>query len=72
MEKWEHTALHIEGRRGRGDWEKLTITTEVTFTDDRALLSATQPEVREYRVRYYDDSAPTGEWSPVVNVTLSP
>jgi len=72
MEKWGHTGLYIEGRRGGGDWEKLGITTEVTFFDERPLLVPGQPEVREYRVRYFEDSSPTGEWSPVVMVTVSP
>lgn len=72
LEKWDHTALHIESRRGDGDWEKLGVTTEITFTDQRPLLDPARPEIREYRVRFFDDSAPTGEWSPVVRVTLSP
>ena len=72
MEKWDHTALHIESRRGGGDWEKLTVTSETTHRDPRPLLDPAQPEIREYRVRYYEDSAPTGEWSPVAKATLSP
>ena len=72
MEKWDHTALHIESRRSGGDWEKLTVTTEPTHRDTRPLLDPAQPEVREYRVRYYEGSAPTGEWSPVAKATLSP
>jgi hypothetical protein len=72
MEKWGHVLLHIEGRRGGGDWERLALTSQCTFTDARPLLSPTQPEIREYRVRYYENSGPTGEWSPVVRITLSP
>ena len=72
MEKWEHPGLHIEGRRAGGDWERLCMTTEGTFTDDRPLLDPARPEIREYRVRYFEDNAPTGEWSPVVTVTVSP
>ena len=64
--------LHIEGRRGGGDWEKLGLTEETRFLDDRPLLAPTQPEVREYRVRFYEGSALTGEWSPVATATVSP
>lgn len=72
MERWDHLALYIKGRRDGGDWEKLGITTEGTITDDRPLLDPARPEIREYRMRFYEGSAPTGDFSPVVTVTVSP
>lgn len=72
MEKWGHLLLYIESRRGGGGWERLTMTSETTVRDKRPLLVPAQPEIREYRVRYYEGSAPTGEWSPVARATLSP
>ncbi len=72
MEKWGRIALHIESRRGGGDWEKLGLTSRIRFTDARPLLDPARPEIREYRVRYYEGNGPTGEWSNVVKVTLSP
>jgi hypothetical protein len=36
------------------------------------LLVATQPEVREYRLRFWDKGTPNGDWCDVVKITVSP
>jgi hypothetical protein len=40
--------------------------------DERPLLVAGQPEVREYRMRFWDKGTPNGDWTDVVKVTVSP
>lgn len=72
LTKWGRKMLYIESRRGGGDWEKIGVTNLTRHEDNRPLLTPGQPEVREYRVRFYEDSAPTGEWSDVVTITVSP
>lgn len=70
--KYGHMGVYIESRRGGGAWEFLAIDTESPYEDDRALLTAGQPEVREYRMRFWDKGTPNGEWTDVVSVTVSP
>lgn len=70
-----HDGVYVETRRGGGDWERLGMAgffTGSTFQDLRPLLDPAQPEVREYRLRFWDDGQPTGEWSAVVRITVSP
>jgi hypothetical protein len=38
----------------------------------RPLLVAGQPEVRECRMRFWDQGTPNGDWTDVVKVTVSP
>ena len=71
--KQGHMGVYIEGRRGaNGAWEFLGIDTESPYLDERPLLVATQPEVREYRLRFWDKGTPNGDWSDVTSVTVSP
>jgi hypothetical protein len=69
--KYGHMGVHVEGRRGNG-WEFLAIETSSPYVDQRPLLVATQPEIREYRLRFWDKGTPNGEWTDVVKVTVSP
>lgn len=69
--KYTHEGVVIEGRRG-GAWEQVGVTTARTFTDERPLLVASQPEVREYRVRYWDKGIANGPWTDVQKVTVAP
>jgi len=64
--KYNHMGVYIEGRRGTGAWEFLAIDTE------SPLLVAGAPEVREYRMRFWDKGTPNGDWTDVVKVTVSP
>ena len=38
----------------------------------RDVLVAGTPEVREYRMRFWDNVTPNGDWTDVVKVTVSP
>jgi hypothetical protein len=70
--KYGHQGVYIESRRGAGAWEFLAIDTESPYTDERPLTTAGQPEVREYRMRYWDKGTPNGDWTDVQKVTVSP
>ena len=70
--KYGHEGVFIECRRGGGDWEFLSIDTESPYTDERPLLVPTAPEVREYRMSFWDKGAPNGEWTAATKLTVSP
>jgi hypothetical protein len=71
--KYGHMGVHIEGRRGdAGAWEMLGIDTESPYQDERPLLAAGQPEVREYRMRFWDKGTANGDWTDVASVTVAP
>jgi len=72
--KYGHMGVFIESRRGgpSASWEFLTIDTESPYEDSRPLLVAGQPEVREYRMRFWDKGTPNGDWTDVAKVTVSP
>jgi hypothetical protein len=61
----------VYSRRGTGDWELLHISAESPYLDERALLVAGQPEIREYKMRFWDAGSENGEWSDVASVTVS-
>ncbi len=68
--KYSHAAVWIESRRAGGEPEGLGIAVSTPWTDQRPLLVPGQPETREYRLRYWEDSAPTGEWTPWRMITV--
>ena len=70
--KYTHMGVYIESRRGGSAFEFLGIDTESPYQDERPLLTAGQPEVREYRMRFWDKGTPNGDWTDVVKVTVSP
>lgn len=70
--KYTHMGVFLESRRGSGIWEFLAIDTESPYIDDRPLAVAGQPEVREYRMRFWDKGTPNGDWTDVVKLTVSP
>ena len=65
-------AVAIYSRRGGGAWELLGIDAESPYLDERPLLVAGQPEVREYRMRGWDAGVEIGEWTAVQSVTVGP
>ncbi|MCG3146572.1 MAG: hypothetical protein PCFJNLEI_00003 [Verrucomicrobiae bacterium] len=67
-----HMGVYIECKRGTGDWEFLAIDTESPYLDDRPLAQPGVPEVREYRMRYWDKGFPNGDWSDVDSITVGP
>lgn len=68
--KWGHLGLWLECRRADGDWEHLTLCTLSPYRDDRPLLMPGQPEVREYRARFWDKGSANGDWSSVARITV--
>ena len=68
---YSHEGVVIDSRRG-GPWEQVGITTARTFCDERPLLDPTKPEVREYRMRYWDKGIANGEWTDIAKVTVAP
>jgi hypothetical protein len=67
-----HMGVYIESQRGTGAMEFLAIDTEVPYLDDRLLLVAGVPEVRKYRMRFWDKGNPTGDWSDTATLTVGP
>ena len=72
FKKFTRPGVVVWSRRGGGDWEMLGIDLESPYVDQRPLLVATQPEVREYRLQFYEDAGPTGEFTAVQSITVSP
>ena len=72
--KYGHQCVVIESRRGgpEAPWEEVGITTASPWFDRRPLLVAGQPEVREYRLRFWDKGAGHGDWTDVSRITVSP
>jgi hypothetical protein len=70
--KYTHQGVYIESKRGTGNWEFVAIDTEKPYTDDRPLSNPAQPEVREYRLRFWDKGTPNGPWSEVQKITVAP
>jgi len=68
--KHGHDGAFIESRRGGGDWEKLAISMTHLCEDKRPLLVPGQPELRDYRLRFWDDGKPNGDWTDVATVTV--
>jgi hypothetical protein len=62
--------VYIESRRqGESGWTFIGIDLYSPFIDARPPLQAGTPEVREYRLRFYDADAPIGQWSDTISVT---
>jgi len=70
--KHGHTGVYIESRVGNGSWEFLGTDTNSPYTDARPLQVAGQPEVRQYRMCFWDKSEPTNDWSDIATVTVGP
>lgn len=71
FKKYGHYAVSIYSKRGGTDWELLGIDSASPYEDDRPLLVAGQPEIREYRLRFWDAGSENGEWSSILSVTVS-
>lgn len=70
--KYSHLGVYIESKRGTGDWAFLGIDTESPYLDERPLAVAGTPEVRSYRMRFWDKGTPNGDWTDVASVTVAP
>ncbi|HEY6168836.1 MAG TPA: hypothetical protein VI454_12405, partial [Verrucomicrobiae bacterium] len=72
FKKFGRMGVAIYSRRAGGEWVFLAIDTDSPYLDERALAVAGQPEVREYRMRYWDKGVESGDWTDVARVTVSP
>lgn len=73
--RFGNESVYVEGRRGGGDWETLSRSgcfTGASFVDKRPLLDPKRPEVREYRLCFWENSVPQGNWTEVKSLTVSP
>jgi hypothetical protein len=70
--KYSHDGVSIDSRRNGGDWEYLAIAMVKPWYDERPLLDPKTPEIREYRLRWWDKGDAHGELSPVQKVTVGP
>ena len=70
--KHGHLGVYIECQRGTGAFEFVAIDTEVPYLDARPLLVAGTPEVRQYRLRYWDKGLANGDWSATTTITVGP
>lgn len=72
FKKFGRQGVVIYCRRGGGPWELLAIDLSSPYLDERPLLAAGVPEVRDYRLQFYDNAAPSGDFSDVQSITVSP
>ncbi|MBI3881593.1 MAG: hypothetical protein HY301_16215 [Verrucomicrobia bacterium] len=72
FKKYGNPGVAVWGRRGGGAWELLGIDLSSPYLDARPLLAANTPEVREYRLQFFDGNAPTGDFTPVQSLSVAP
>ncbi len=72
FKKFGRPGVVVFSKRGGGAWEQLGVNLNSPYLDERPLLIANQPEVREYRLRFFDGDAPTGDFTEVQSVTVAP
>ena len=70
--KYSHGGVVVESRRNNGEWEVLGIAVTKPWYDERALLVDNAPEIREYRLRWWDKGEANGEYTAVQKVTVAP
>ena len=72
FKKFGRQGVVVWCRRGAaGDWEQLGVDFTSPYLDERPLLVAGQPEVREYRLQFFVDDGPSGPVTPVQSVTVA-
>ncbi|WP_395719318.1 hypothetical protein [Prosthecobacter sp.] len=71
FKKFGHYAVAVYSKRGSGGWELLGIDSSSPYEDDRPLLVAGQPEIREYKLRFWDAGEENGDWTDVASITVS-
>lgn len=73
FKKYGHQGVAVYGRRGaETEFGLLGIDTASPYLDGRDLLAPGAPEVRDYKLRFFDGSAANGEFSGVERVTIGP
>ena len=65
--------VFVESQRGSETaWAQIGVSTISPYTDSRPSLVEGEPEVRRYRVRFFQKDVPVGDLSDVVTVTTLP
>jgi hypothetical protein len=73
FQKFTHEGVVIESRRGAEEnFSFLANDTSRPFVDERPLLVPGQPEVRDYRLRFWDKGVANGDWSDSGSITVGP
>ncbi|MCX6898213.1 MAG: hypothetical protein NT105_05885 [Verrucomicrobia bacterium] len=72
FKKFGHEGVWIECQRGNGEWQFVAVDSESPYLDERPLLVAGAPEVRKFRLRFWDKGTPNGNWTDVASVTVAP
>jgi hypothetical protein len=70
--KFNHDGVIVESRRSDGEWEVLGVVVTKPWYDERALLVDNVPEIREYRLRWWDKGIANGEYTAVQRVNIGP
>lgn len=72
--RYGHQGVYAEFRRNGGDWEPVVrgFLSGASFRDRHPLLDPARPEVREYRLRFWKDHGPIGDWTDLKRITVSP
>lgn len=70
IEKFGHEGVYIQWRQNNGAWALRSINPNSSYYDSVPLLVANTPETREYRMKFWDNGKPNGEWSEVAKVTV--
>ena len=68
--KHGHVGVWIESRINNGEWVALGADNAKPHYDTRPLLDPNLPEVREYRLRWWDKGEPNGEFSPIQKIVV--
>ena len=65
-----HDGVWIESRNNGGEWVALGVDNAKPHYDIRPLIDPATPEVREYRLRWWDKGEPNGEFSPIQKIVV--
>jgi hypothetical protein len=68
--KYGHDGVWLESRVNNGEWLALGADNAKPHYDTRPLIDPALPEVREYRLRWWDKGEPNGEFSPVQKIIV--
>jgi acetyl esterase/lipase len=63
----------IAGRlslRNSGNWEPLGVALISPWLDNRPLQTSAIPEIREYRLCWYENNKISGDFSPIQRITI--
>ena len=71
--KGAYDGVQIESQRAaETTWTLIGMDTSSPYLDARPPLVAGQPEIRRYRLRYFLNDAPTGDYSNIITLTTTP